>query len=79
MSKNAHLLVPLCDDLGTRHYAERLLRIAEVKTGPGSGRDLGEHSVGLPAICAYIASMRLVGHSMEDTQLADLLFTFNEG
>jgi transcription initiation factor TFIIIB Brf1 subunit/transcription initiation factor TFIIB len=35
-----------------------LLRLAHSKTGPGTGYDIGEAKVGLPAICAYIASKR---------------------
>ncbi|KAH9168723.1 hypothetical protein EDB89DRAFT_2231672 [Lactarius sanguifluus] len=39
-----------------REKARALLRTVHSKTGPGTGYDIGEAKIGLPAICAYIAS-----------------------
>jgi hypothetical protein len=41
-----------------RENARALLRTVHSKTGPGTGHDIGEAKIGLPAICAYIASKR---------------------
>lgn len=41
-----------------REKARALLRTVHSKTGPGTGHDIGEAKIGLPAICAYIASKR---------------------
>jgi hypothetical protein len=41
-----------------REKARALLRTLHSKTGPGTGHDIGEAKIGLPAICAYIASKR---------------------
>jgi len=41
-----------------REKALALLRTVHSKTGPGTGYDIGEAKIGLPAICAYIASKR---------------------
>ncbi|KAH9065202.1 hypothetical protein EDB87DRAFT_1574400 [Lactarius vividus] len=39
-----------------RERTRALLRTVHSKTGPGTGYDIGEAKIGLPAICAYIAS-----------------------
>jgi len=54
-----HLLQALCRDPETVIEAQSILRLAQKKTGPGSGHELGSHTTGLPAICAHIASQRL--------------------
>ncbi|KAG7445669.1 uncharacterized protein BT62DRAFT_994635 [Guyanagaster necrorhizus] len=59
MSQNNHLFNQLCDDLETRETAKEIYHLANAKTRPGSGFDLGALRTGLPAICAYIASIRL--------------------
>ncbi|KAF8651923.1 hypothetical protein AX16_004568 [Volvariella volvacea WC 439] len=59
MAHNDRLLRRICAEDETYLTAQPLLRLAQVRTGPGSGHDLGPHTVGLPAICAYIASKRL--------------------
>jgi hypothetical protein len=59
MAPNAHLLQNLCREPETLAEAQVILRLAQNKTGPGSGHELGPHTTGLPAICAYIASQRL--------------------
>ncbi|KLO06637.1 hypothetical protein SCHPADRAFT_1002244 [Schizopora paradoxa] len=43
----------------TLEHAREILSLARVKTGPGSGRNLGPSAVGLPAVCAFLASERL--------------------
>ncbi|KAK0187769.1 hypothetical protein F5146DRAFT_1141230 [Armillaria mellea] len=55
MSQNNHLFNQLCDDTETRETAKEIYRLANAKTGPGSGFDLGALKTGLPAICVYIA------------------------
>ncbi|KAK0441672.1 hypothetical protein EV421DRAFT_636553 [Armillaria borealis] len=59
MSQNNHLFNRLCDDIETRETAKEIYRLANAKTRPGSGFDLGALRTGLPAICVYIASIRL--------------------
>ncbi|KAK0202083.1 hypothetical protein DFS33DRAFT_1046489 [Desarmillaria ectypa] len=59
MSQNNHLFNQLCDDIETRKTAKEIYRLANAKTRPGSGFDLGALRTGLPAICVYIASIRL--------------------
>ncbi|TFK62487.1 hypothetical protein BDN72DRAFT_903191 [Pluteus cervinus] len=59
MAHNLDLIRRLCRQEETVEEAQSIYRIAQVKTGPGSGYDLGPHTTGLPAICAYIASKRL--------------------
>ncbi|KAH8117102.1 hypothetical protein DFH11DRAFT_1505462 [Phellopilus nigrolimitatus] len=53
------LLLRLCGKEETLKDAKELLNIAKTKTGPGSGHHLGAGAVGLPAICALLASQRL--------------------
>jgi hypothetical protein len=60
MPPNDHLLKNFCDKTETLVQAQVLLRLAQTKTGPGSGHELGSHTTGLPAICSYIASQRHV-------------------
>lgn len=60
MAHNDHLLESLCRDPETLSQARGILRLAQKKTGPGSGHELGAHTTGLPAICAHIASQRCV-------------------
>ncbi|KAL6303482.1 hypothetical protein BKA93DRAFT_854015 [Sparassis latifolia] len=52
-------LEKLCGRQETFTKSEALFHSAVAKTGPGSGYSLGDASVGLPAICAYIASLEL--------------------
>ncbi|KII90892.1 hypothetical protein PLICRDRAFT_549622 [Plicaturopsis crispa FD-325 SS-3] len=54
-----HRIRKVCQRDETYEEAIRLFRIAAAKTRPGSGYDLGTGSVGLPSICAYIASLEL--------------------
>lgn len=58
MAQNDHLLENLCREPETLTEAQSILRLAKVKTAPGSGFVLGAYSTGLPAISAYIASQR---------------------
>ncbi|KAK0504304.1 hypothetical protein EDD18DRAFT_1345195 [Armillaria luteobubalina] len=51
MSQNNHLFNRLCDDIETRETAKEIYRLANAKTRPGSGFDLGALRTGLPAIC----------------------------
>jgi hypothetical protein len=48
----------LCNQDETYELAQKLLPIAKAKTGPGSGHELGDRAVCLPAVCAYLASQR---------------------
>ncbi|KAF8885709.1 hypothetical protein CPB84DRAFT_126919 [Gymnopilus junonius] len=59
MSRYAHLLdnFQLSDE--TRDLAADLIRQAKLRTGRGSGHELGEFDTGLPAVCALLASERL--------------------
>ncbi len=55
------LLKQLCSDgdelnVDTFEKAKSVLNTAKLKTGSGSGYELGEGAIGLPAICAYIAA-----------------------
>ncbi|CAE6512872.1 unnamed protein product [Rhizoctonia solani] len=43
----------------TRLQAESLLRMARLRTAPGTGMSVDEGGIGLPAICALIACERL--------------------
>ncbi|KAI5122217.1 hypothetical protein M0805_002706 [Coniferiporia weirii] len=52
-------LTRLCGRQETIKEGRELLNIARAKTGPGSGHFLGAGAVGLPAICALLASERL--------------------
>lgn len=45
-----------------REKARALLHTVHSKTGPGTGHDIGEAKIGLPAICAYIASKRYASY-----------------
>lgn len=67
MAPNDHLLQTLCRDPETLAEARAFLRLAQKKTGPGSGHELGPHTTGLPAICAHIASKKsaqLLSHDL---------------
>ncbi|CCM03188.1 uncharacterized protein FIBRA_05310 [Fibroporia radiculosa] len=60
MSRSHDLaLRKLCANPETLTRAQVLLHAAILKTGPGSGYNLGTDVVGLPAICAYLASQEL--------------------
>ncbi|KAF8229640.1 hypothetical protein L208DRAFT_1401791 [Tricholoma matsutake] len=59
MAPNDHLIENLCRDPETLNEAKIIFRIAQKKTAPGSGHDLGPHTTGLSAICAHIASQSL--------------------
>lgn len=50
----------LCAKRETISKARELLHSASVRTGPGTGYNLGEGKSGLPAICAFIASQEYV-------------------
>ncbi|KAI0080653.1 hypothetical protein K474DRAFT_1672428 [Panus rudis PR-1116 ss-1] len=52
-------LARICSRGDTRVRAELLLQSAKMKTGPGTGYDLGEARSGLAAICALLASEEL--------------------
>ena len=59
------LLRQLCSDgeqinVETFEKAKSVLYTAKLKTGPGSGYELGEGATGLPAICAYLAAEKSV-------------------
>ncbi|EPQ50968.1 hypothetical protein GLOTRDRAFT_141133 [Gloeophyllum trabeum ATCC 11539] len=43
----------------TLSRARALLHVAKARTGPGSGHELGDGAPGLPAVCAYLASLEL--------------------
>ncbi|KAH8104531.1 hypothetical protein BXZ70DRAFT_1075516 [Cristinia sonorae] len=49
----------LCSKQETHAQAIEILNATKLKTGSGTGYDLGQGASGLPAICAYIASERL--------------------
>ena len=49
-------LIRVCSKPETLKRAKEILRLALIKTRPGSGYDLGIGASGLPPICAYIAS-----------------------
>jgi hypothetical protein len=51
-----HLLKRMNLKSETYSAALALLITVQAKTGPGSGYNLGSHSTGLPALCAYVAS-----------------------
>ena len=59
---NSVLLQRICGGSLTKTYevAQELFNIASVKTGQGSGHNLGANAVSLPAICAILASQRYV-------------------
>ena len=55
--------------------AKELLQLAKAKTRPGSGYHLGpESSIGLPAVCAYIASQESVVSVLIRARIADSFF-----
>ena len=54
-----------------RENARALLRTVHSKTGPGTGHDIGEAKIGLPAICAYIASKRYATSSLHASFLSN--------
>jgi len=55
MAPNEHLLDNFSVSKETRTLGAEILRLAQVKTGPGSGRELPELRVGLPAASVLIA------------------------
>ncbi|KAF7987050.1 hypothetical protein HWV62_183 [Athelia sp. TMB] len=58
----------ICNEAPTLKKARELLQLAKVKTRPGSGYHLGpESSIGLPAVCAYIASQELNSGDISQT------------
>ncbi|KAF9054823.1 hypothetical protein BJ165DRAFT_1399971 [Panaeolus papilionaceus] len=59
MSGNDHLLNKFEVAEETCEQARSLLYKAKSRTGPGSGRELGHLSTGLPAVCMLIACERL--------------------
>ncbi|KAF5377882.1 hypothetical protein D9615_006679 [Tricholomella constricta] len=59
MAPHDDLLRSICNSEETLNDALAVLRLAQQKTAPGSGYELGPHRTGLPAISAYIASRRL--------------------
>ncbi|KAL7279985.1 hypothetical protein ACG7TL_006396 [Trametes sanguinea] len=60
MSRAHHLLLKkLCHNDDTLERAKSILHTASIKTGQGSGYELGQGLSGLPAICAYIAAEEL--------------------
>lgn len=50
-------LQKMCGKEDTLEKSRSILRLATLKTTPGSGYDIGSGVTGLPPICAYIASM----------------------
>ena len=63
MAPNEHLLDNFSTSKETQALAAEILRLARVKTGPGSGRELPELRGGLPAASILIACERQV-HSV---------------
>ncbi|KAG6816820.1 hypothetical protein H0H87_002663 [Tephrocybe sp. NHM501043] len=59
MAPHDEQLQNICNSEETLNTARAILRLAQQKTGPGSGFELGPFRTGLPAICAYLASKRL--------------------
>ncbi|KAF8955955.1 hypothetical protein BDZ97DRAFT_227676 [Flammula alnicola] len=59
MSRHDHLINHFLASKETRILATELLRLAQLKTAPGSGREVREFTTGLPAICMLLASERL--------------------
>ncbi|KAF9525474.1 hypothetical protein CPB83DRAFT_859306 [Crepidotus variabilis] len=59
MSSNEHLLDHFSASTETRQLGAQILRLAHVKTRPGSGRELKNYQVGLPAACMLIACEQL--------------------
>lgn len=53
----------------TRLQAESLLRMARLRTAPGTGMSVDEGGIGLPAICALIACERLTPDISDDILL----------
>lgn len=60
MAHNEGLLRRLCSTDETLTEAQTVYRLAQARTGAGSGFELGPFTTGLPAISAYIASKRHV-------------------
>lgn len=58
MAPNEHLLDNFLASKETRNLGADILRLAQVKTGPGSGRELRELKVGLPAAAILVACER---------------------
>lgn len=56
MAPNEHLLDNFSASQETRTRAGEILRLAQLKTAQGSGRELRELTTGLPAACILIAS-----------------------
>jgi len=55
MPRNEHLLDNFLASKETRTLGSHILRLVQVKTGPGSGRELRELKRGLPAAAILIA------------------------
>ncbi|PCH40114.1 hypothetical protein WOLCODRAFT_162106 [Wolfiporia cocos MD-104 SS10] len=68
MSRALYRQLPgLCSRPETLNKAQELLNAASVKTGPGTGYDLGDAAGnGLPAICAYLASEELGNNDVSE-------------
>ncbi|KAJ7578172.1 hypothetical protein C8J56DRAFT_357738 [Mycena floridula] len=62
------LLVKLCQNEETRQKAQGLIHVAKMKTTAGSGYQLKDLAVGLPAVCAYMASEELQNGDVEKQQ-----------
>ncbi|KAG8718105.1 hypothetical protein FRC08_005945, partial [Ceratobasidium sp. 394] len=58
-SLDSLLLEKFLPNKTTRLQAESLLRMARLRTAPGTGMSVDEGGIGLPAICALIACERL--------------------
>lgn len=58
MAPNEHLLDNFSASKETRALSAQILRLAQAKTGPGSGRELRELKVGLPAAAILVACER---------------------
>ncbi|KAF8073981.1 hypothetical protein FPV67DRAFT_1480084 [Lyophyllum atratum] len=75
MAPHDDLLRTICQSEETLKEAQAVFRLAQQKTGAGSGFELGPHRTGLPAICAYIASKGLNNNDVtrKNAQVASCL------
>ncbi|TDL22198.1 hypothetical protein BD410DRAFT_839998 [Rickenella mellea] len=62
----------LCGKPETLAEAQSLYHLAVAKTGSGSGYPIGGNKVGLPAICAYMASQRLLNNNDVSEKMAQM-------
>ena len=65
MAPNEHLLDNFSASKETRSRGGDILRLAQAKTAPGSGRELRELTAGLPAACILVASEEYVQKSIQ--------------